>query len=119
MGTVLLQILVERHGLLHHLLMQHRSIEQMQVAVFPHSKAKLGNVETCLLTGDGNDVAIIDDLTEQSLILHHLFGYIVEASARDTLFHLKDSVDILRMLFECLIALRMLTHVVHLDVLDS
>ena len=31
MGAVLLQVLIERHGLLDHLLMQHRGIEQMQV----------------------------------------------------------------------------------------
>ena len=55
MGAVLLQILVERHGLLHHLLMQHRGIEQMQFAVFPDSKTEVGDIETCFLTGNGND----------------------------------------------------------------
>ena len=119
MGAVLLQVLIERHGLLDHLLMQHRGIEQMQVAVFPDRKTKMSDVETSLLTGDGNDVAIIDGLTEQRLIPNHLLGDITEASACDLLFHLTDGSHILRMRFERLITLRMLTHIVYLDVLDG
>ena len=90
MGTVLLQILVERHGLLHHLLVQHRGIEQMQPVGLPYGKAEMGNVETSLFTGDGNDVTIFYGLTKQRLILHHLLRDITETSTRNALLHLTD-----------------------------
>ena len=119
MGTVLLQILVERHGLLHHFLVQHRGIEQMQLAVFPHGKAEMGDVETSLLAGDGNNVAIVDGLTQQGLILHHLLRDITETSTRNALLHLTDGSHKFRMLKKRLITLRMPAHIVHVHMLDS
>ena len=119
MGTVLLQILVERHGLLHHLLVQHRGIEQMQPVGLPYGKAEMGNVETSLFTGDGNDVTIFYGLTKQRLILHHLLRDITETSTRNALLHLTDGSHIFRMFTKCLVAFRMLTHVIHVHMLNG
>ena len=75
MGAVLLQILIEGHGLLYHLLMQHRGVEQMQSPVFPYGKAEVRNIESCLLAGDGDDVTIVGHPAEQGVILDCLFGW--------------------------------------------
>ena len=58
MRRMLLQILIERHGLYHHLVVQLRSIEQMQSDLAPEGKAQMGDIESGLIAGDGNDIAI-------------------------------------------------------------
>ena len=45
MRGMLLQIAIERHRLLYHLMMQLRGVEQMQAILFPHSKAQMGYIE--------------------------------------------------------------------------
>ena len=60
---MLLKILVERHRLFHHLLVQLRGIQQMEPVAAPHGKAEVGNVESGLVAGDGDNVAIMYGLT--------------------------------------------------------
>ena len=42
--------------------MDLRGIEQMQVAVLPHSQTQMGYIEARLLAGDGNDVTIMNGI---------------------------------------------------------
>ena len=119
MSAVLLQILVERHWLFNHLLVQHRGIEQMQTVGLPYGKAEVGDIESRLLTGDGYDVAIIDDLTEQGAVLNGSFGDITEALTCDGLLHLTDGRHIFRMCAKRLITFRMTAHIVHIHLLDG
>ena len=70
MRGMLLKILIERHGLLDHLLVQLRGIEQMEPVLLPDGKAQMGNVESRLVAGDGNDVAVVNGLTHRLCILH-------------------------------------------------
>ena len=116
---MLLQVLVERHGLKNHLFVQLRRIEQMQSILLPYGKAQVGYVEAGLLTGDGNDIAIVDDLAQQRLISHRLLGDEAILSTRHLLFHLADGANELRMLAKSLIALRMGAHLVNLYGLNS
>ena len=74
MRGMLLKILIERHRLLDHLLIQLRGIEQMQSVFVPHGKAQMGNVESGLVAGNGNDVAIVHSLAHGSGILHLRLG---------------------------------------------
>ena len=67
---MLLKILIERHGLFDHLLMQLRGIEQMQSVLPPDGKPEMGNVKSGLIAGDGNDVAIMHGLTHRLRVLH-------------------------------------------------
>ena len=62
MRGMLLEILIECHRLLDHLLMQLRGIQQMKSVVLPYSKSKMSNVETSLLTGDGNNITVFHGL---------------------------------------------------------
>ena len=62
---MLLQILVERHRLEYHFLVQLRGVQQVKPVVLPYSEAQMGNVEPRLLTGDGDDVAVVDGLAQQ------------------------------------------------------
>jgi hypothetical protein len=58
-----LQILVEGHGFFDDLLVYHRRIKQMQTIFLPYGKPQVGDVQTFLVTGDGNDITIVNSLT--------------------------------------------------------
>ena len=92
---MLLQVLVERHGLKNHLFVQLRRIEQMQSILLPYGKTQVGYVESGFLTGDGNDIAIVDDLAKKRLITNRLLGDEAILSTRHLLFHLADGSSIL------------------------
>ena len=112
---MLLKVLIERHGLLDDLLVQLRGIEQVQSILPPHGEAQMGNVETGLVAGDGNDVAIVDGLTHRLRVLHFGLGDEAELHARDALLHFSDIGHILGVRLQGLVALRVLTHIVDFD----
>lgn len=119
MRGVLLQILIERHGLEHHLLMQLRGIQQVKPIVFPYRKAEVRDVEPRLFAGDGDDIAVVDGLAQLLAVANGRFGNIAKLLARHLLFHLADIADKLRMLLQSLVALRVLAHVVDTDLLKG
>ena len=57
-----LQIAIERHGFLHHFLVQRGGIQQVESVLAPHGKPQMGNVEAFLIAGDGDDVTIVDGI---------------------------------------------------------
>ena len=61
---MLLQILIESHRFLNDLFVYHRRIKQVQTVLLPYSKPQVGNIQSLLLAGDGNDVAIVDSLAQ-------------------------------------------------------
>ena len=71
-----LQIAIERHGFLDHFLVQRGGIQQMESVLMPYSKSQMGNVETLFVTSDGNDVAIVYRIPEQSRITDSRLGNI-------------------------------------------
>ena len=115
MRWMLLKILIERHGFLDHLLMQLRGVEQMKSVLLPHGKAEVGNVETGLIAGDGNDIAIVYGLTHGLGVFHLRFGDETELQTRDALFHLLNFRHILRMRLKGLVALGVPTHIIDFD----
>ena len=64
MRRMFLQILVERHGFLDDLLVYHRRIKQVQAVFLPDCKAQVSNVQPFLIAGNGDDVSIVDSLTQ-------------------------------------------------------
>ena len=81
MGGMFLEILIEGHRLLDHLLVELGGIEQMELAVTPHGKAQMSDVEPFLITGDGDDVAVVDCLAHQGDIAREPLGDITEMLA--------------------------------------
>ena len=71
---MLLKILIERHRLFHHLLVQLRGIQQMESVFTPHGKAEVGDVETRLVADDGNDITIVYGLTHGWRVLDFRLG---------------------------------------------
>ena len=65
MRGMFLQVLIERHGFLNDLFVYHRRIKQVQTILLPYGKTQVGNVQSFLITGDGNDVSIMDCLTQR------------------------------------------------------
>ena len=112
---MLREILAERHRLLDDLLVQLRSIEQMQSVLLPYGKAQMGNVETGLIAGDGYDVTIVDGLTHRLCVLYLRLGDEAELLSSDALLRLLDVGHILGVSLQGLIALGMLTHIIDLD----
>lgn len=49
MAGVFLKVTVQCHGLIHHLAVNHRGVEQVQSVGMPHGKAKVGYVKAPLL----------------------------------------------------------------------
>ena len=119
MRRMLLQILIHGHGFDHHLVMQLRCVEQMQTVLAPEGKSQVGNVESGLVAGDSDDVAILDDCAQQFVIGHSLLGDIAILGTRHLAFHLGDGTNKLRMLAERLIALRMGAHIAYTDILHG
>ena len=115
MRGMLLKILIERHRLLDHLLVQLRGIEQVEPVLLPDGKAQMGNVESGLVAGDGNDVAVVNGLTHRLCILHLPLGDEAELQSTDARLHLADFRHKLRVRLQSLVALGMLTHIVDLD----
>lgn len=66
MRRMLRQILAQGHGLLYHFMVQLRGVEQMKTITKPYGKAKMGDVESWLGAGDGDNVAIVDNSAEQT-----------------------------------------------------
>ena len=112
---MLREILAERHRLLDDLLVQLRSIEQMQSVLLPYGKAQMGNVETGLIAGDGYDVTIVDGLTHRLCVLYLRLGDEAELLSSDALLRLLDVGHILGVRLQGLVALGMLTHITDLD----
>ena len=112
---MLREILAERHRLLDDLLVQLRSIEQMQSILLPYGKAQMGNVETGLIAGDGYDVTIVDGLTHRLCVLYLRLGDEAELLSSDALLRLLDVGHILGVRLQGLVALGMLTHITDLD----
>ena len=65
MRRVLLQIPVESHRFLYDFLVQLRGIQQVQAVALPDGKAQVGNIQSFLITRDGDDVTVMDGLTQQ------------------------------------------------------
>ena len=112
MRRVLGEILSEGHGLLYHSLVQLRGIEQMESVVSPDGKPQVSDVKARLLTGDSDDITILDGLTQERGIGHIRLGDIAELLAADALFHLSYLADELGMKAQSLVRLRMLAHIV-------
>ena len=115
MRGMLLKILVERHRLFHHLLVQLRGIQQMESVVAPHGKTEVGNVETGLVAGDGDDISIVHSLPHGWRVLDTRFWDEAELLTREALFHLSDFSHKLRVGLQGLVTLRMLTHIIDFD----
>ena len=116
---MLLQILIHRHGFDHHLVVQLRCVEQMQTILTPEGKTQVGDVESGLVAGDSDDVAILDDRAQQFVIAHSLLGDKAILGSRHLALHLGDIADKLRMFAERLIALRMGAHIAYTDILHG
>ena len=116
---MLLQILPKRHRLLNHLSVQLRGIEQMQIALLPHSETEMSDIESGLLAGDGDDVAVADHLAQLGTPPYPRLGDITELLTRHALLHLADLADIVRMLAQHLITLGMVAHIVDIDGLNG
>ena len=110
MGGMFLEILPQGHRLLDHLLVKLGGIEQMELTIAPDGESEVGDVETFLVTGDGDDITILDGLTHQGDIARETLGDISETLSGDLLLHLADIGNILRMLAQRLIAVGMFTH---------
>ena len=100
----MLQVLEKRHRLLHHFLVQLGSVQQMQLSTFPNGKAKMGNIESFLITSDGDDISITHNLFQLSRIPNSTLRDIPEAGTCYTLLHLTDFSHVLRMVAQGLIA---------------
>ena len=77
-----LQVPIQRHGFLNHLLVQQRGIQQMQTVLAPHSESQMGNVEAFLVAGNGYDVAILNDRAQQPRVQQRRLGNIAESLSR-------------------------------------
>ena len=87
----------------------------MQSVFLPYGKAQMGNVESRLVAGDGNDVAIVYGLTHRLRVLHLRLGDEAELLSSDALLRLLDVGHILRMSLQGLVALGVLTHITDLN----
>ena len=112
---MLREILTESHGFLDHLLVQLRGVEQVQAIFLPYGKTQVGDVESGLVAGDGNDVAIVNSRTHGFGILHLRLGDEAELLACKALFHLANFRHIFGVRLQGLVALRMLTHLADLN----
>ena len=110
MGGMFLKILIECHRLFDHLLVKLGGVEQMELAIAPHSESEMGDVEPFLLTSDGDNVAIFDSLAHQGYITRQALGNISEALAGYLLFHLSDGRHIFGMSAQGLIAVGVFAH---------
>ena len=112
---MLLEILIERHRLLNDLLVQLRGVEQVEPVLLPDSKAQMGNVETWLFAGDGNDVAIVDCFAHRLCILHLRLGDETKLLSADTCLGLSYFRHKFRVRLQSLVALGVLTHIADID----
>ena len=78
MRGMLLQVLIERHRLFNHLLMQLRGIQQVKPVVLPHSKTQMGDVEPWFVASDGDDITVMDGLAQQFAIADSRLGNIAK-----------------------------------------
>ena len=79
----------------------------------------MGYIKPRLVAGDGNDVAVVDDLAQQLGVAYSRLGDITELHAAEVLFSLADAANEFWMFLQRLIALGMCAHIVDADFLHS
>ena len=120
MRGMLLQILVEGHRFLNDLLVNHRCIKQVQTVLLPYGKPQVGNVQSLLLAGDGNDVAIVDSLTQGfRAAAQRTLRNIARPGTRESLLLLANDRHQFGLCLQRLIGCGVCAHIVHADALDS
>ena len=60
-------------------------MEEVQPVVLPHGKSQMGNVQSLFITGNGNDVAILNDRPQQPRGQHCRLGNKAESLSRQFL----------------------------------
>ena len=116
---MLLEILVEGHGFLDHAVVQLRGVEQMETVAAPHGKAQVGDVETGLVAGDGDDVAVAHHLAHHLGVLDQIFGNEMIAATGEGLLLGGNIGNKLGMGLQGGIRLGVATHIVDLDGLEA
>ena len=84
---MLLHIIVQRHGFLHHFFMNLRRVQHVQSVFMPHCDADMRCVETLFLCYYSDDVAVVYGRTQQFRILDVTLRYIHISVARQAAFH--------------------------------
>ena len=54
-------------------------MEEVQPVVLPHGKSQMGNVQSLFITGNGNDVAILNDRAQQPRVQQRRLGNIADS----------------------------------------
>ena len=109
------EVLLERHGFLHHLMMDAGSVEQMQSVIMPNGNTDMLRIKTSDRCDNGDDIPIVDGIAQQLRIGELFLWNITVLSSVYCLFLFTDSWYITRIYLEHPIEIRMLGHVVNLN----